>query len=116
MPGSGVSWARSLRHVRRDGQRYSASRSRRNSPVTAAYYFGIAHGALATILFMGLWWAFGVLYPVLRASNGWELARWDTWNAMANFKSQEASVKWGVVVLLLYGLTLLLLLLLVKAT
>ena len=72
--------------------------------MTAAYYFGIAHGALATLLFMSLWWAFGVLYPVLRASSGWELLRWDIWNLRTNWRLQDAPARYGVVLLIGFAL------------
>ena len=68
--------------------------------MSAAYYFGIAHGALATILFMGLWWAFCVLYPVLRASNGWELLWLDTCDLRTNWRLQDAPARYGVVLLI----------------
>lgn len=68
--------------------------------MNASYAFGAAHGALAVIAFMSLWWAFGVLYPVLRASSGWELLRGDLWNFRTNWRLQEPPTKYGVVLLL----------------
>ena len=70
------------------------------------YAFGIAHGALAMFVLWGLAWSIERTYPALRGYEGWRLLWGDLSRATTTFRSQETSVKWGVILLLGYILAL----------